>query len=664
MRLPPADPVAAPYTGYTREHWLAAADGMLEAVAPYAVPGFAQIRLPGRASSSGPALDGLEGFARTFLLAAFRGCDDVLERYAEGLATGTDPASPYAWPAITDNSQQIVEAASIALALHESGLYDRLSPVVRKRVAAWLGGIVGKRAWPCNWVLFKVIVQQFLANAGAPHEPAEIKEALGQVESWYAGDGWYTDGDGQNYDYYCGWAMHLYTLWYARMSGAPAGVYRDRLRAFLTSYQHFFAADGAPVHQGRSLTYRFAAAAPLWLGAIFDATPLPPGTTRRLAGGTLRHFLSHGAVGADGLLSLGWHGEYLPVTQAYSGPCSPYWGSKGFIGLLLPAGHPVWTATEEPGPAETADQVVALPAPGWLLHSTKDDGIVRLLNHGSDHNPPPPAPAHDDPHYDRLAYTTHTAPVIVTDGATARAEGPVPGAIDNRVTVIAADGTESRRGRIERIAVVDRFAASRSVNSAADPIVDPAVDPAVDAAVDAGVGVVVESASFVYGPHEVRVHRVTAPAGHVVREGGHALPAGRPALSGGITPLHGWHREGVARFPAGTAFGPDADVPYLEADHPGGTAILASLVTLGAAPPPPPPHLLATANGCVLSLPDGERVEIELGDHPRYARHTPDGTAITWEPATGKPVAEEPVTEEPVAEEPVAEEPAVTRESV
>ncbi|SEG99912.1 hypothetical protein SAMN05444920_114188 [Nonomuraea solani] len=596
MKLPPADQVASPHTGYTREHWLAAADGLLEAVVPYAVPGFAQIRLPGRPSSSGPVLDGLEGFARTFLLAAFRGRDDVLERYAEGLATGTDPASPYAWPAIADNSQQIVEAASIALALHESGLYDRLSPTVRRRVAAWLGGITGKRAWPCNWVLFKVIVQQFLANAGAPHTPAEIAEALGQVESWYVGDGWYTDGDGQNYDYYCGWAMHLYTLWYTRMSGAPDAVYRDRLSAFLASYQHFFAADGAPVHQGRSLTYRFAAAAPLWLGALFDATPLPPGRTRRLASGTLRHFLSHGAVGEDGLLSLGWHGEYLPVTQAYSGPCSPYWASKGFIGLLLPAGHPVWTATEEPGPAETGDQVVALRGPGWLLHSTRDDGIVRLVNHGSDHNAPPPEPAHDDPHYDRFAYSTHTAPVIVTD------------AVDNRLAVIAPGGTESRRGRIERIAAADRFAASRSTSGK---------PPAV-----------VESASYVHGPHEIRLHRVTAPAGHTVREGGHAT---REDLAGTITPLHGWHREGVARFSAGTAFGPDVTVPYLEADHPGGTVLLASVVTLAGGSLTP--DLVVTANGCVLSLPGGEHVEIELGDRPRYLRRHPDGTVVTWESA-------------------------------
>lgn len=136
---------------HPREHWEAAADHLLAAVLPYATDGFAQYRLPGRASRSGPVSDGLEGYARTFLLAAFRiagaGGDvppGLLERYASGLNAGTDPAHPYAWPALTDMSQQLVEAASIALALHETRpwLFDRLSPGSR---SGWWSG------WPGSW---------------------------------------------------------------------------------------------------------------------------------------------------------------------------------------------------------------------------------------------------------------------------------------------------------------------------------------------------------------------------------------------------------------------------------------------------------------------------------------------------------------------------------
>jgi hypothetical protein len=68
----PADVRLSPYTGWTRAHWEAAADQMLLAVRPYAGPGNGLINLRGPASRAGAWSDGLEGFARTFLLAAFR----------------------------------------------------------------------------------------------------------------------------------------------------------------------------------------------------------------------------------------------------------------------------------------------------------------------------------------------------------------------------------------------------------------------------------------------------------------------------------------------------------------------------------------------------------------------------------------------------------------
>ncbi len=96
--LPPEDRDLSPYTGWTRAHWEAAADGLLRATAPYASPGHGLIALPGaRPSSSGTRSDGLEGFARTFLLAALRvagseGRDprNHLERFAAGLAAGSE----------------------------------------------------------------------------------------------------------------------------------------------------------------------------------------------------------------------------------------------------------------------------------------------------------------------------------------------------------------------------------------------------------------------------------------------------------------------------------------------------------------------------------------------------------------------------------------------
>ncbi|WP_371564617.1 DUF2264 domain-containing protein [Streptomyces canus] len=424
MQLPPEDRTLSPYTGYTRAHWEAAADALLAAVEPYATEDRALYHLPGdRQSWSGRLSDGLEGYARTLLLAALRQDGTALERYADGLAAGVSGV----WPRIEDRSQPLVEAASIAFALRITKplLWDRLDDAVRQRAAAWLGDALTAEAWPCNWELFPVTVAGFLASAG--YEPDASRKAidrgLERIEQWYVGEGWYTDGDGRKFDYYNGWAMHLYPVlhaWLAQDEGLT-DLYGGRLSRHLEDYARLFGADGAPMHQGRSLTYRFATTAPLWLGALTGHTPLPPGETRRLASGALKYFLDRGAVDSHGLLTLGWHGPDPAVLQSYSGPASPYWASKGFLGLLLPADHAVWTAVEEPGPAERSDAVTSITAPNWLLQSTSSDGLVRLHNHGSED-------VRYDPYYTRLAYSTVTEPStsydnsVIVDGDPSRTE--------------------------------------------------------------------------------------------------------------------------------------------------------------------------------------------------------------------------------------------------
>ncbi|TLS46727.1 DUF2264 domain-containing protein [Streptomyces montanus] len=486
----PEDRALSPYTGYTRAHWEAAADSLLAAVEPFATEDRALYHLPGdRESWSGRLSDGLEGYARTLMLAAFRRDEKALERYADGLAAGTAGV----WPRIEDRSQPLVEAASIALALRLTRplLWDRLDDAVRQRATAWLGDALTAEAWPCNWELFPVTVGGFLEEIGYEAEAsrAAVERGLDRIEQWYVGDGWYTDGDGRKFDYYNGWAMHLYPVLHAWLADDPGllDLYGGRLETHLADYARLFGADGAPMHQGRSLTYRFATTVPLWLGALTGRTPLPPGETRRLASGALRYFLDRGAVNDQGLLTPGWHGPDASVLQGYSGPASPYWASKGFLGLLLPAGDEVWTAAEEPGPAERSDAVTSVPAPNWLLQSTSSDGLVRLHNHGSED-------VRYDPYYTRLAYSTVTAPSEAYDNSQA---------YDNSVMV---DGNPSRTA-IEPLGTGDGWVASRH---------------------EAGDGARVTSLVVARGAVEVRAHLVAGAApGTSVRVTGWAAGEGR-----------------------------------------------------------------------------------------------------------------------------------------
>ncbi|MDX2554994.1 DUF2264 domain-containing protein [Streptomyces stelliscabiei] len=515
---PQEDHTLSPYTGYTRAHWEAAADALLAAVEPYASADGALYQLPGdRASWTGRLSDGLEGYARTLLLAAFRRDEKALARYADGLAAGVAGV----WPRIEDRTQPLVEAASIAFALRVTRdlLWDRLDDAVQQRAAAWLGDALTAEPWPCNWELFPVTVGGFLEEIG--HEPETARRVIDQrlhrIEQWYLGDGWYTDGDGRKFDYYNGWAMHLYPVLHAWLAQDDRLLarYGDRLSTHLDDYARLFGGDGAPLHQGRSLTYRFATTVPLWLGALTGRTPLSPGQTRRLASGALKYFLDRGAVDEHGLLSLGWHGPDSTVLQGYSGPASPYWASKGFLGLLLPPDHEVWTATEEPGPVESEDELRPVGPPNWLLQSTRSDGLVRLHNHGSED-------VRYDPFYTRLAYSTVTRPVPLAEPAES---------YDNSVIV----GGDASRTDIEPLGVGEGWAASRHTVSEG--------------------GVRVTSLVAARGAVEVRAHLVTGTApGTPVRVTGWAEAEGvRCALH----PAYGL--SGAAAGPGLTGETADAD---------------------------------------------------------------------------------------------------------
>jgi hypothetical protein len=593
--LPDTDRVLSRQTGWSRAHWEARADHLLDSLVPYFSPGAARVVLPGRPSRSGTDSDELEGFARSFMLAAFRiagvrgeGCEALIERYARGVANGANPDHPEAWLRLTPRSQQMVEAAAIAVALHESRewIWDRLGTHEQEHVAEWLGGFIGSTTHDNNWRLFQVVSEQFLASVGAPYSKEDIEGGLDRIEDWYVGDGWYSDGDGQNFDNYIGWAMHLYPGLWTRMAAATPGaqyddrlkVYRERLRLFLEDAVHLIGNDGAPVYQGRSLTYRMAAATPYWMGAVLDATPLSPGATRRICSGIARHFVQHGVPDERGLLTLGWYDTFLPTTQAYSGPGSPYWASKGFIGLLLPPEHPVWTDPEDTLPLDEADQVRPMPAPGWLVHASRHDQVVRLLNHGADHAPvaePEGVEPAGDLHYDRLAFSNHAGPEV-SDAASVRR-------VDNLISLVDQNGRASNRGRIRRIAVGTRSASSWH---------------------KAWLGIEgpwrIETASVVHGGWEIRCALVEGPAGALVRSGGYAVageslptasvqasPASASAsarnsdgLMSAVVNLHGYDEAGVHRDLGANPFGPHSATPYLTVSHPGEPVVLVHGVLL------------------------------------------------------------------------------------
>lgn len=411
----------------TRRDLLAHANGIIQAAMAHGAPGNSHVFFEGSVGGYGKRIDGLEAFARTFLLAGFilKGSSGEVGReaadwFAKGIATGTNPASPERWTRLDEHPQAKVEAASIALILDMTRpwIWDEFSDETRQHVIDYLSPAVGDQTYPrINWVWFRLVVETFLKSVGGPFSAEDMRADLNTHDTFARAGGWLADGDERSFDHYNGWALHLYPTLWAQMQGAEemaskrGTVDRDRLDRYLTDALALVGADGSPLLQGRSLTYRFATAAPFWIGAMASVPSHRPGALRHAALAIIDHFAAHGAPDSGGLLTVGWYHRWPALAQAYSGPGSPYWACKGMLGLALNAEHPAWTDADVPLPVEQGDVLREIEAPGWIVSGTRSDGIVRVINHGTDHARPDDRRA-DSPLYARLGYSTSTSPLL------------------------------------------------------------------------------------------------------------------------------------------------------------------------------------------------------------------------------------------------------------
>ena len=447
-------------TEWSRSQWVAYADTILAGAQSWASPGHARITPPGAEGGYGRAVDGLEGFARTFLLAGFRisgergeGLDALIEFYRHGIRTGVDPDAPDRWVRLDEHPQAKVEAASIALILDltRPWIWDHLDALTQERIIEYFSPVVGDTTYPqTNWVWFRLVVQTFLRSVGGPWSAQDIADDLARHDSFARADGWMSDGDERSFDHYVGWALHLYPVLWSRMQGA-AELANGRtiadvagLDRFLQDAVTLIGADGSPLLQGRSLIYRFAAAAPFWVGVLAEVPSLSAGTLRHAANRVVAHFADHDVPTAAGLLSMGWHDEWRALAQSYSGPGSPYWAVKGLLGVLLPADHPVWAAPSEPLPVETGDTLRAVRAAGWIVSGTRADGIVRVINHGTDHATENSLVG-DSPLYARIGYSTATSPLLDAEAW----ENP----LEQTVSIVDPSGRATHRAAMTLVEV-------------------------------------------------------------------------------------------------------------------------------------------------------------------------------------------------------------------
>lgn len=360
----------SPLTGMTRQHWMDAATYLLDGAFSYIHTLDDPMRFPKQPGKSYPTdgkfnkTENLEGLCRTMFVAIpllKENPDLVLngikvgDYYRQQLRNMSDPSkSGYIQHLKGGPSQTLVEFGALALSLTVMPeiIWEPLTQKEKDDLAALMLSYGNGPTIGSNWRFFNIFVMSFFKNQGYEVKDGYIDELLQKSLAQYRGYGWYNDSPA--YDYYSMWAFQMYGMIWAHYYGEKFNPEAGRqfvsnFRDLVPNYPYMFAEDGKMNMYGRSITYRIAAAVPFPLMGWLNDPSIDYGWMRRIASSTLLQFLENPALMEDRVPTLGFYGAFEPAVQIYSCRGSVYWMGKAFLGLLLPADNPFWTAVENNG---------------------------------------------------------------------------------------------------------------------------------------------------------------------------------------------------------------------------------------------------------------------------------------------------------------------------
>lgn len=284
--------------------------------------------------------------------------------------------------------QQTVETCALVICLDacKEEIWDRYTKAEKDVVAEFLLSYAHESTVPQNWRLFNMLVMAFLHKEGYEIRENVMKEHASAILGYYAGDGWYRDG--QSFDYYSCWAFNVYSAiwneWYG-YENLPyiAKRFEENSNRLMETYPDMFDRDGFTVMWGRSCVYRCAAVSPLSENFLFASPAADPGLSRRIASGSLLQFLKRDDFLLNGIPTMGFYRQFAPLIQGYSCAESAYWLGKAFLCLTLPEDHPFWTARENNGTwdklqnKQVKETVLNGPALCFTNHGANGETVFR-----------------------------------------------------------------------------------------------------------------------------------------------------------------------------------------------------------------------------------------------------------------------------------------------
>jgi len=280
----------------------------------------------------------------------------LLQQAQQSLAHAVDPQSPdyLYWGSVTDR-QPLVDAAYIAQALLAAPgvLWEPLDALTKQRIINEFKKMRQIEPFKSNWLLFAAMIETFLLSIGEEINGARIDNAIDSIQSWYVGDGWYSDGPRFHFDHYNGYVIHPMLNEVLRVNSAKGRKDKalfdtayKRMKRYASFQERYITPEGYYPVFGRSSTYRAGVFQPLVKLALDKALPDGIAAAQVRCGLTavLKHLFIPTTFTAEGFLTLGLVGDQqAAISDFYTNTGSLYITSLVFLPLGLPATDAFWT---------------------------------------------------------------------------------------------------------------------------------------------------------------------------------------------------------------------------------------------------------------------------------------------------------------------------------
>ncbi len=269
-----------------------------------------------------------------------------------------DPDSPdyLLW---SGTGQVLVDAAFLANSFIRApkALWEPLDDVTKARYIKEFKSLRNIRPAYNNWVLFRAMVEAFLASIDEAYDAFALDIAIRKMNEWYMGDGWYGDGPGFAFDYYNSFVIQPMLVEIIEVmeekkiySPVTLDLALRRMQRYNVQLERLISPEASFPAVGRSMTYRMGVFQTLALSAWKYGLPstMTYGQVRNALTSVMkRMFAAEGNFNKVGFLQLGFVGHQPEMADSYTNTGSLYLTSFVFLPLALPSGHAFWTSLPE-----------------------------------------------------------------------------------------------------------------------------------------------------------------------------------------------------------------------------------------------------------------------------------------------------------------------------